>query len=226
MDGGMISLDEMNPIPEREEALRQRQTVNRIRVAMPGIVESYDTAQQTVTVRPAIRENWNEEKNEVWTDIPLLPDVPVVFPRAGGYCLTLPITAGDEVLVVFGDMCIDGWWQNGGVQNQIDCRRHDLSDAFAIPGPWSQPRKVSGYSTNSAQLRTEAGDAYFEIVGNTINITAPTINLTAGSFNVTARTIINGKTTITQATDIQGKDFLTHKHTGVQTGGGTSGGVS
>ena len=116
----MISLDEMNPLPERMDLMRQRQTMNKIRVAAPGIVQAYDASQQTVTVQVAIRERMNEDGVENWVEIPLLLDVPIVFPRAGGYCLTLPITAGDEVLVVYGDNCIDAWWQNSGVQNQID----------------------------------------------------------------------------------------------------------
>ena len=226
----MISLDEMNPLPERMDLMRQRQTMNKIRVAAPGIVQAYDASQQTVTVQVAIRERMNEDGVENWVEIPLLLDVPIVFPRAGGYCLTLPITAGDEVLVVYGDNCIDAWWQNSGVQNQIDTRRHDLSDAFAIPGPWSQPRKVSGYSTNSCQLRNEAGSAYVELNGSVVNIKASVINLDAGAINTTGtgggNVNISGKVTISGGqTTIDGRSFLGHKHTGVDTGSGTSGGV-
>lgn len=202
----MINLDEMNPLPERMDSIRQRQTMNKIRCHVPGIVQAYDAAQQTVTVQVAIRELFNNDGVEEWTEVPLLLDVPIVFPRAGGYVLTLPITQGDEVLVCFGDSCIDAWWQNGGVQNQIDIRRHDLSDAFAIPGPWSQPRRVSNYSTNSCQLRNEAGTAYIELSGSTINIVGSAVN-------------ISGTTTI------QGRSWLGHKHSGVQTGGGNTGGV-
>ena len=231
----MINLDELNPIPERQEALRQRQTMNRIRVAMPGIVDSFDTSQQTVNVRLAIREAWNEDGKETWKDFPLLPDVPVVFPRAGGYVLTFPITAGDEILVVFGDMCIDAWWQNGGVQNQIDCRRHDLSDAFAIPGPWSQPRRISGYSTNSVQLRNESGNAYIELNDDVVNIKAKNINFDVGAFSakntswtgVTNSFSISGNVNISGGnTYIDERKFLDHTHTGVQPGGGSTGGVN
>lgn len=109
---------------------------------------------------------------ETWEDLPQLVDVPVVFPRAGGYVLTMPIKPGDECLVIFGDNCMDAWWQSGGVQNQIDCRRHDLSDGYCIPGPWSQPRTIPNYSTSSAQLRTESGSSYIELAGNDINIVA------------------------------------------------------
>ena len=210
-----MNLDEVNPIPERQDALRQRQASIKIKCHVPGIVESYDTVQQTVNVQVAIRECLIQaDGSEKWTEIPLLLDVPVCFPRAGGYVLTLPITKGDEVLVCFGDNCIDAWWQNGGIQNQIDIRRHDLSDAFAIPGPWSQPRRVSNYSTNSAQLRNEAGSAYVELAGSTINIVGANVNIT-------------GKVTIAGGhTNIDGRSFLGHTHSGVETGGGSTGGVN
>ena len=90
----------------------------------------------------------------------------------GGYCLTLPIQPGDDCLVVFGDNCMDAWWQSGGVQNQVEKRRHDLSDGFAIVGFRSQPGVVGGYSGGTAQLRNAAGDAYIEISGSDINIRA------------------------------------------------------
>ena len=151
---------------------------------MPGIIQSFDAAAQTVTVQPALREKMLADGDESWIDIPLLVDVPIVIPRAGGYALTLPIQAGDECLVVFGDMCMDGWWQSGGVQNQVECRRHDLSDGFAIIGVWSQPRVIPGYSTGSAQLRNDAGSAYVELAGDTINIVGGTVNIKAGRVNI------------------------------------------
>lgn len=172
-----------------------------LRVASPGIIQSFDAGTQTVTVQLTIREKININGNLEWTDIPLLVDVPIFMPRAGGYLLTMPVSPGDECLVIFGDMCIDAWWQNGGVQNQIDKRRHDLSDGFALVGVWSQPRKVTGYSPNSTQLRNEAGNAVVEVSGTTININ------TAG--NVV----------------IQGRDFMNHTHSGVIPGGGSTGGV-
>ena len=227
----MINLDEMNPLPERMDLMRQRQTMNKIRCHVPGIVQSYDAAQQTVTVQVAVRELFNKDGEETWTEIPLLLDVPIVFPRAGGYVLTLPINQGDEVLVCFGDACIDAWWQNGGVQNQIDIRRHDLSDAFAIPGPWSQPRRVSNYSTNSCQLRNEAGTAYVEIDGSVVNIKASVVNIDAGAINTRGtgggNVNISGTVNISGGhTTIDGRSFLGHTHTGVETGGGSTGGVN
>ena len=115
----MIDLNLRTPNVERQGELDARAAAIKTRVCMPGIIQSFDAAAQTVTVQPALREKMLVDGDEYWIDIPLLVDVPIVVPRAGGYALTLPIQAGDECLVVFGDMCIDGWWQSGGVQNQV-----------------------------------------------------------------------------------------------------------
>jgi hypothetical protein len=88
-----------------------------------------------------------------------------MFPRAGGYAITLPVKKGDECLLVFADMCIDGWWQSGGIQDQIETRRHDLSDAIAIMGVTSQPKKLDGYHPDNIQLRTDDGSVVIEIDG-------------------------------------------------------------
>lgn len=210
----MIPMNERDPSRSVNEENKARSRAIKTRVASPGIIQSFDSTTQTVSVQLAIREKRYNDGEETWEDVPLLVDVPVVFPRAGGYLLTLPIAPGDECLVIFGDNCMDAWWQSGGVQNQIDCRRHDLSDGYAIPGPWSQPRVISNYSTKSAQLRTENGEAYIELSGNAINLVGGVITIQGSSV------VIGGSTTI------DGKSFIGHTHTGVETGGGNTGGVA
>ena len=172
-----------------------------LRVAAPGIIQSVDYERQTCTVQLAIRERLNHEGDLEWVDIPTLPDVPLFVYSGGGYCLTLPVQPGDECLVVFGDCCIDAWWQNGGVQNQADHRRHDLSDGFAIVGFRSQPNIVRGFSSGSAMLRNNSGSAYIEIAGDAIHIQS-------------------GGTTI------DGVPFMGHTHSGVESGGSSTGGVN
>lgn len=187
-----------------------------LRVCCPAIVQSVDYTRQTLTAQPAIREHMTDgEGNLSWVDLPLLLDVPFFVYSGGGYCLTLPIKPGDDCLVVFGDNCMDAWWQSGGVQNQIDRRRHDLSDGFAIVGFRSQPAVVTGYSGETAQLRNKAGDAYIEISGSNINIKA------SGKINISG-----GSVTIGNTTTIDGKVFLPHKHENVMSGPDKTGGVA
>lgn len=136
----------------------------QLRVAIPAIVESFDPEKQTVSVQPAITENIRVGEEAAKTArLPILTDIPICFPRAGGYSITLPIKKGDECLLVFADMCIDGWWQSGGVQDQMETRRHDLSDAFAIIGTTSQPQKVGDYSAENLQIRTDSRNIVCEL---------------------------------------------------------------
>lgn len=151
---------------------------NVLRVACPGIILDFNKEEQTVTVQLSIKESVKKEDNSSeWLQIPPLLDVPIVIPRAGGYCLTMPINYGDECLVVFADMCIDSWFSLGGVQNQMEKRRHDLSDGFAILGVWSQPQKILNYSMNSAQLRTIDGTSCIDIKPGEININASSVKV-------------------------------------------------
>ena len=151
---------------------------NTIRVSSPGIIQEFDPETQTATVKVAIREHVRQENMEyAWIEIPLLLDVPVVFPRGGGYVLTFPVKKGDECLVVFSDMCIDAWFSNGGVQNQIEKRRHDLSDAIAIPGLCSQPTKLEDFSEKHVELRSEDRSEFIRMKPGVIDLVAPTIRV-------------------------------------------------
>lgn len=155
----------------------------RIRVAVPGIVQAFDSATQLVTVKVAIRERLSfRGKPFEDLDIPELAMVPIFMPRAGNFVLTMPVAVGDECLVVFADNCYDSWWETGAVGNQMDNRRHDLSDGFAILGVWSKPKVISGYSTDSAFLRNLNNDSYVEVRDNDVNIVTPMkVTITAGS---------------------------------------------
>lgn len=151
---------------------------NMLRVACPGIIQNFDSEAQTVTVQLALREHViKQDMTKEWGNIPLLLDVPIILPRAGDYCITMPVKQGDECLIVFADMCIDGWFSYGGIQNQIEKRRHDLSDGFAILGVWSQPNRVKKYSTDSCQIRTLEGSTYIELKKDEINLVSKEVKI-------------------------------------------------
>lgn len=140
-----------------------------IRVAMPGIVQAWDADRQVVTVQLAVTEKLSQGGVQKEVAIPLLVDVPVVMPSAGGYGLYFAPQKGDECLVIFADMCFDSWWQSGGVQSQADTRRHDLSDSFAIMGCWSQPNRPD-LPESGVRLQNDAGTAGVSISGSHVNL--------------------------------------------------------
>lgn len=203
-----------------EVLVSERKKINeKLRVAMPGIIQSFDAEAVTAVVQLAIRYIERDNNgNQTTNDYPLLVDVPVMFPRGGGCTLTFPVKEGDECLVIFADRCIDFWWQSGGVQEPADGRMHDLSDAFAIVGPQSQAKKISGISTTSTQLRTDDGEAFIELAtGGAVTITSPQVTIN-GPLQV------NGGITSTGDQVAAGISQTGHTHGGVESGGSNTGG--
>jgi hypothetical protein len=168
-----------DPVEATRAALDGKQA--EIWTALPGIVQSFDPDAMTVTVQPAVKGQFQDERgNAQSVDLPVLADVPVCFPCGGGFTLTYPVKKGDEVLVVFGSRCIDGWWQNGDVGERPDERMHDLSDGFAIIGPRSQLRKLDpSVDSENVQLRTDDGKAHITMMPDyTIRAQNPTSSVT------------------------------------------------
>lgn len=194
--------------------------------AMPAIVQSVDLAKMTCVVQLALQGSVEDENGVVSSvDIHPLADVPIIFPSAGGFTITLPLAAGDEVLVIMASRCIDAWWQSGGFQNlPLEARMHDLSDAFAIPGPRSQPRVISGISATNAQIRNDAGTTYVEIAADgKISLVSPSeIDISAPMVSITGDLQVSGDVTASQVTG-GGVALSSHVHTLVTPGVSNSG---
>lgn len=220
-----------------EEALRIALDgrVSSVWTSLPGIITKVNFQQMTVEVQPAIQAIiTNPDGTTKNVNLPLLVDVPIVFPSAGGFTLTFPIKAGDEVLVILACRCIDSWWQSGNIGAPVEARMHDLSDGFAIPGPKSQPKKLSNISSSNVQLRNDSGSTFVEITpSGDINLKATNINVTGkmkvtGEVETTSNVKIGGNVEATgnaKAADFEaagGIKLTTHKHIsaspGVQTG--------
>lgn len=162
--------------------------------AIPAIVVSVDLEKQTISAQSSIKGEFKNKEGVVsYIDMPLFQDVVLCFPRAGGYAITFPVQAGDEVLIIFASRCIDGWWQSGGENNIApEFRMHDLSDSFAILAPTSQPKKLSGISTDGIRLTNEEATKYIEISNNKITVESDgDVEVNAVNVNATATNEIN-----------------------------------
>lgn len=177
-----------------------------IQTSCPAIIQSFNPSQQTCTAQPTIQWKVRAENGTYsWITLPVLVDIPVYFPKGGGFTLTFPVTIGDECLLVFANRCIDSWWYNGGIQEQNDIRMHDISDGFAFVGFSSVPNVIAGISTNSCQLRSNDNLTHVELTNGTINIiSSSAVNITTPNATVTATTakIIASETATIQAASI------------------------
>jgi hypothetical protein len=140
---------------------------------------AFNPQKMTVSVQPTIQEVIRQGAVPTITTLPILDDVPIKIPTAGGWSLTLPIKIGDECELSFQDMAFDLWWQNGGVQKQPDgvLFRHDIGDAFAEFGVRSVPNVIPNYSATSAQLRNDSGLVVIDLAAAGITITSPSLNI-------------------------------------------------
>lgn len=207
-----VALNSQLGSKEQADAQLVQAIMSAMRVSMPGIIQSFDPDAVTAVVQPAIKGVEQDASGvDVSVNIPLLVDVPVVFPRGGGCTLTFPVKAGDECLVIFADRCIDFWWQSGGIQEPVDERMHDLSDAFCIIGPQSQAKKIGGISTSAVELRSDDGETKLSLnpASGVINGTAP------GGFNLNGLKILSdGRLQL-----VDGSIVDKHTHGGVEPGG-------
>lgn len=226
-----------------EEELIERlidRTKSEIRVALPAKVTSFDPQRQTISCIPTVRELVAIDGEISFVTFPELQDVPILIPRGGNFAITLPIKVDDECMVVFQDLCLDSWWYRGGIQNWNDLRRHDLSDAVAIFSPWSQPNVLSEYNQEALEVRSLDGntlvrisDDKVELIRNDkcIKITDLSIEATDQNNSVSLSEIgINAFSTVKIALQapvvtINGKNFDTHAHSGVQGGNSNTGPV-
>lgn len=144
--------------PELADLLRLAVKANQadLHVSLPGRVEAYDVAAQRADVQPLLRRtlvayDGTELQPET---LPILHDVPIVFPRggqgSGAFFITWPLERGDLVHLVFVERSIDQWAAGEGQETTpLDFRMHNLSDAVAYPGLYPAKRPLAdAHSTN------------------------------------------------------------------------------
>lgn len=202
--------------PETAADQQIQQAQLNLHTALPAKVVSFDSSKQTVTLATQIKMKLADGKD---ADIPALVDVPVSFPRGGGFAVTFPLKEGDEGIAIFSERCIDGWWQNGSASAPLDFRLHDLSDAMFIPGVCSVPRVIKNFFNDGLSMQTLDGGTYIRIKNGTIlikgNIEHQGDTAQKGKHSSTG--IISSDTDV-KAAGISGKS---HKHPGDS--GGTTG---
>jgi hypothetical protein len=138
----------------REERLRLD-----METAFPARVQSYDPDLQVADLVPLVRRQVPQPDGSHTTEaLPVLPSVPVCFPRVGVWFLSFPIAPGDTGLVVVCSGDIGPWRIGGGdVTDPGDLRRHHLSHAVFLPAglvPRSRALTQTGAAGTSGSTTT------------------------------------------------------------------------
>lgn len=133
--------------------------LNNLHTALPASIVNYDYTTQKANVQPLLNKFWTDANignPPPPSQMPIINNVPVIFPRAGGASLTFPVSAGDTCLLLFIERSTDLWKTQGGQVTPDDNRKFDLSDAVAIMGlfPFTE---TSSATNNTDMLLTYAG---------------------------------------------------------------------
>lgn len=201
-----------------------------LHTSIPGIVESFDAEKQLATIQPAVKRVFiiQNGDTEILTpsDLPILINVPVIFPRGGGFSLTFPVKKGDECLLTFCERSIDNWHETGKVKIPGAKRFHSLSDATCFVGLSSLTNKIPDYDDTNTQLKSDDGkveitlltDGTISIKAETkVTVDAPDAEFT-GNVKIFGNLEVVGTSMLSSDVTSNGKDISdTHLHDGPAT---------
>jgi hypothetical protein len=136
-----------------------KQLLMDVHTCMPGQITTWDPVTQKADIKPLIqRRIQHEDGTEAVEALPILPDVPVIFQRSLQFFLSFPLQIGDFVLVHYVEASLDKWLSGGGEDTDPDdFRRHDLTDAVAVPGLTPFSRALKEVHTTNLVMGHEGG---------------------------------------------------------------------
>jgi hypothetical protein len=132
--------------------------LRNIHTCFPAKVESYDASKRTANLKPMVKEALrDEDDNLVSQELPILPNVPVLFPGVGPWRVTFPVSVGDWVLVLIAESSIGHVRTTGEMAEPGDLRRHSLSHAVAITGFFASTPAPASSSQNALVIGKDGG---------------------------------------------------------------------
>lgn len=146
--------------------------LSEVHTCMPGKVIDFDAASQTCSVQPALKRLYAGDDEA--TELPVIGDVPVVFPGSGDFWITFDVKPDSYVLLVFSERSIAAWLELGGLVDPEARHKFSLSDAIAIPGLLPTPVALSNTGatalSNNIMLRNADGDTYVKVKDKEVDV--------------------------------------------------------
>ena len=123
--------------------LSVRRHLDGLFTAFPARVKEYSVATQKCDADPQIHHTFIGADGERISEVmPRLTDVPVMFPRGGGFGVTFPIQTGDYVLIVVSQFSLGLWLTNAQKGDPGNLTQYSLAGAIALPGLYPDPNAL------------------------------------------------------------------------------------
>jgi hypothetical protein len=217
--------------------LHKREVMSQTNCHQVGEIVSFDAGKQTAEVKIKMLKMINGELKSY----PIIVDCPCVVLCGGEGRITFPIRQGDGCLVLFNDKDLDNWYASGQEMAPRTDRAHSFTDAMAIVGVHNLQNCFSDYLTSGTELKYGSstikleenkvtitdGSASVVLSNGQVTITATNVTVTSPTVAFSGAVAIAGATTIAGGLTVQGKDIgPSHTHSGVRSGGDSTGGVN
>lgn len=176
---------------------------------LPAKVLAYDRATNRARVQPLI---YMVNTNNEIVNRGQVASVPVLQLGGGGFVISFPIRTGDLGWIKANDRDISLFKTGYEAAAPNTQRKHSFDDAVFIPDTMLKGFSINEDDAESVVLQNTTGTVKIAISDDGIKITSPDILMTTPLVTITGELIVS---------EIP---FTTHKHTGVEPGGGNSGG--
>lgn len=169
-----------------------------------GVVQSFDAENQLATIKIAMKQvtNISNDGTRSIREYPLLLECPTFILSGGNGFLTMPISQGDNCLVLFNDRDIDTWMNNGDGGVPTTARFHDLSDGFCLVGVRPLTDSLASYLESGIRLSNN-GNSVIDLLNNLIETTAA-LFLHNGDHEVTGNSAVGGNQEVTGDSEVGG----------------------
>lgn len=160
-----------------------------------GTVQLFDGTKKTASIKLLFKRVL---PNGTIASYPVLVDCPVFTLQGGGGAVQMPISAGDQCIVLFSDRNIDAWFKTGSESAPLNGRAHDLSDGIALVGLNSLTSSLANYETGKLRIFFDGAEIDFASSILTLkNATTTLLQLMEGFIDVLKTLEVNGPIALT-----------------------------
>ncbi len=182
--------------------------LSSINTCMPAIVVEYDNSTQRAVVQPCFRRKYSDG---IVKNLPLITNVPLLFPRTQSAFISFPVKKDDYVLLLFSQRSLDKFLTQGGIVTVDDPRKFDLTDAVALCGFFP-----TSCESSSEDLRIKHSDTTidikssgkFRITNTTYEFVSILVDLIQAIIDMKINTMLGAQPPINLATFIELKNKL------------------
>ena len=183
---------------------------------LPARVISYDRESNRAQVQPLVRLLTTDNRQIGRAPV---ASVPVMQFGGGGVALSFNLRAGDLGWIKANDRDVSVFLRTYAEAAPNTLRKHSFQDAVFVPDVM-HGMAINAEDESHAVLQTTDGSVRVAIWPDRVKITAGSVGLTVGP----SASTFTGHVVMPDGASIGGIEFGSHRHTGVQSGSGTSGG--